>query len=229
MKLPIRFVAVALVLSLAAPALVRAETEYDFAKALMDRSEPSFGTDDLVERLIARLEEAPNGALDAKLIKATLMRRQAAAATAERRPALLSDAQALFKEVAATPNTALAETAKHELETLGKELRHAQFQAIGKSDPAKAKDLRAQAAADLEKDAAVLKARADDANPKFLAAVKKLEQDQTAHESAQGYRPPRELIADVDKYYDEWTINDCVGKLFFSDYGAAAGSRRKSV
>src|SRR5689334_22244986 len=54
-----------------------AEQDYEFAKRLMEEDEPSFGTDDLVQRLIVKLEGAPGTMIDAKLIKATVKRRQA--------------------------------------------------------------------------------------------------------------------------------------------------------
>ncbi len=66
---------VVLAVSLAALARpARAESDYEYAKQLMDLNSPSFSTEDLVERLAARLDEAPAATtkMEAKLIKAAL-------------------------------------------------------------------------------------------------------------------------------------------------------------
>src|SRR5256885_6139583 len=88
---------------LLAPA-VRAEADYEYAKQLMELSSASFSTDDLVERLAARLEEsqAPVVKMEAKLIRATLLQRQARELPPEKRVEKLKQASDYYKELAAS-------------------------------------------------------------------------------------------------------------------------------
>src|SRR5690348_8685974 len=78
-----------------------AELDYEFAKALMERDEPSFNTDDLVEHLVNQLDQKADSKMDAKLIKATLRMRQALAASIEKRKSLLDEAEGLYREIIA--------------------------------------------------------------------------------------------------------------------------------
>lgn len=89
----------------------RAELDYEFAKGLLDwQDNNNFHSTDLVERLIAKLAKSPNKdqQLEAKLILAKLKRRQAESASAEKRNALLTEADNLYKEF-------LKDGAKHRL------------------------------------------------------------------------------------------------------------------
>src|SRR5437879_1499192 len=84
-----------------AAAPVRAEQDYEYAKSLIEHDEPSFGTDDLVERFIAKLLESPATEAEGKLIKATYLRRQGASASAEKKNKFLVEADKLYKDVVA--------------------------------------------------------------------------------------------------------------------------------
>src|SRR5260221_14009753 len=79
-----------------ASAPVFAESEYEYAKMLMDRNVGSFSTEDLIERFVTQLAKDPATQTDAKLIQATFRCHQADKATLDKRLKLLGDAQKLF-------------------------------------------------------------------------------------------------------------------------------------
>src|SRR5207249_2582209 len=94
------FVFTLVAVALAWPALSRAESDFEFGESLLNRRNiPSgFGTDDLIERLIGKLDTDPAKKWDGQLLKAEFKRRQAVGASAEKRQKLLDEADAIYKD-----------------------------------------------------------------------------------------------------------------------------------
>jgi len=127
----------------------RAEADYEFAKLLIS-SEQSFNTDDLVEHLIAQLDQNPATKSEGRLIKATLRRKQAGPASPEKGTALLDEAQSLYQEVIKDKKFRLLATAEKEYATIDSDkIRRQKLLAeeVRKTDPERAKKILAQAAA----------------------------------------------------------------------------------
>ena len=188
-----------------------AESDYEFVKGLMEKNSPSFGTEDLVERVIAQLEASPATQLEGVLAKAAYRRRQAEGCSTEKRKALLEEADNLYKEF-------MAKGTKHRLfglferesATLVNDMLKSQVRAareLSKTDPAKAKAVYLEAAATVEKIASGQKAVADAALPKFLEVFKRKEAVEKADET--GEKPlPRDLVLALDKTFNEWIHAD---------------------
>jgi hypothetical protein len=189
---------------------VRAELDFEYAKALMERDD--FPTDDLVERLIAKLLDNPATQVEAKLIKATYLRRQSATASAEKRNKLLNDANDLYKDVLASDKKfRLYSTAERDAASMTSELIKSQIELAG-NDKVKARELRAQAAANMETLANQHKALIDVAEPKFKAEFTKYQEYVKAHtDQESGEVKPAYPGAQMDalmKSFDEWIISD---------------------
>ena len=170
----------------AAPA--RAELDFEYAKALIEHDEPSFGTDDLIERFVAKLLDSPATEAEGKLIKATFLRRQAAAASAEKKNKLLVEADKLYKDIVAGDkkyrNYAIAE---RESAGMTSELIKSQIDLAG-DDKDKARQLRSEAAAGMEKIASGHKATMEASEPKFkdqYTKYQKYVKDHTNQESGE--------------------------------------------
>src|SRR5882724_911907 len=150
----------------------RAEAEYEYAKRLIQEiNTPSFSTDDLVERMAARLEEAPGTKLESKLIRATLLRRQAADAPPEKRIEKLKAASDLYKEIVSNEAKAkfrLISIAEKDSDTIQMEILHATL-ASAKGNPEKEKSLRAEAGTIYDKKAGQFKDTAEKIYPEFKA------------------------------------------------------------
>ena len=169
MRRPFPWVRVLAAVLLAAVSLpARAELDYEFAKLLMEHGEQSFETDDLVEHLATQLERAPATKMEARLIKATLERKQAATAgvSLDKRGKLLDDAETLFKEVAAAKGYRLRGVAEKELSTIPSAratilMKNAQEKE--KTNPAEADKIRHEAISTIGKIADKHKAEAQTA------------------------------------------------------------------
>ncbi|MGD0089403.1 MAG: hypothetical protein ABSE73_05735 [Planctomycetota bacterium] len=201
---------------LAAVALpVRAEMDYEFAKMLMDDSNPSFETDDLVEHLVAQLEgsQVPGIKTEAKLIKATLMRRQSKSASLDKSKRLLNDSDALFKEVAAEKGYRLQSVAEKELGTLNSEIAFKTIknaQELEKTDPIAGRKMRDEAVAAVGKIADGYKAEADALRLKFEEVYKKYKiwQDKENH-GGTGDKPiPKDMLDKLMSTFNPWLAAD---------------------
>ncbi|MCY3021058.1 MAG: hypothetical protein NTW87_18750 [Planctomycetota bacterium] len=182
-----------------------AELDYEFAKALLEREQYSFKTCDMVERLVAQLEQSSATLTDSKLIKATLRRRQAAAASAERAVKLLEEASALYAEILAGSRTfRLYSVAEQESAPLARELLHARLRIIA-DRPDLAPRLRAEAAAAMEATAKTHAAAAAMAYPAFKPWYEKF----IKHKERFPDKPvPREIFDPLRKTFDAWIVAD---------------------
>ena len=187
---------------------LRAESEYEYAKQLIDINSPSFSTDDMVERLATRLDESASATskLESKLIKAFWKRRKAVDATVEKRAALLKEASDLYKEVAAGDKKfRLYDTAVKDSDAISMDIIKSQIDSAT-SNPAEAKKYRAEAGALFDKKAVVFKEEAEKAFPEFQAALTKLTiWTKTAPE---GKAPPEAIIVPLDRAFYAWNIPD---------------------
>lgn len=189
-----------------------AELDYEFAKGLMDRHSTTFESNELVERLIVKLQASPDTKLDALLIKAALRRKQAENASIEKRKALLDEAEALYKEFQAGGAThRLANLAETEASNLRSDMVKSQIAAakdIEKTDPAKAKSIRAEAGQTMEKIAEGYKPALDAAAPKFkesFDAYKKWNEKN----NPEGDKPiPGDVLKPLDKAFTAWIVAD---------------------
>ena len=194
----------------AAPAC--AEQDFEYAKALIEHDEPSFGTDDLVERFIAKLLEAPTSEAEGKLIKATYLRRQAGNASAEKKNKLLVEADKLYKDIVAGDkkyrNYGIAE---RESTAMTSELIKSQIELAG-NDKVKARELRSQAAANMETIASGHKVTTDANEPKFkdaYAKYQKFVKDMTDPESGELKKQyPSNEMDGLMKSFDDWIVAD---------------------
>ncbi|HYG78601.1 MAG TPA: hypothetical protein VEK08_26615 [Planctomycetota bacterium] len=204
-----------LVLALATTAFsARAELDYEFAKALIERDEPSFKTDDLVEHLVSQLEARTdaNSKLEGKLIKATLKTRQALTASADKRKNLLDDAEVLYREIlAGDKKFKHYEVAEKEASTIDSKRATAILKAAqekDKSNPAEARKLRQEAAATMEKIAAGYKTIADGKFEKFKPAFEKYKV-WNEKENTTGDKPiPPDILKPLAATFDDWLISD---------------------
>ncbi|MBI3830859.1 MAG: hypothetical protein HY291_15170 [Planctomycetes bacterium] len=194
----------------AAPA--RAELDFEFAKGLMEKNTATFPTDELVERLIVKLEANPDTKLDAVLIKATLRRHQSEKASIEKRKALLDEADALYKDFLANgAKHRLFATAETENSSLRSDMVKSQISAareIAEKDPAKAKSIRAEAAQTMEKIAADYKTVLDAALPKFKEAYDNFKKWNDKNNPEGDKAPPKELLVPLDKNFSAWIVAD---------------------
>jgi hypothetical protein len=99
----------------------RAEMDYEFARALLDRSEADFETHDIVARLAEQLDANPATKTEGKHVRAILRRRHAAGASIEKQKALLDEAHALYGEVLADARYRHLALAAREADDLGVE------------------------------------------------------------------------------------------------------------
>ena len=122
------------ILSLCFVPPARAELDYEFAKALLERDQTGFTTTDLVERLAQQLEQNPATQTEARLIKAALKRRLAATAGAELCVQYLDEASALYKEILAGPRSfRLYAVAEQDSAAMTREVLYAKL-ALAKKD-----------------------------------------------------------------------------------------------
>ncbi|HYF49480.1 MAG TPA: hypothetical protein VEJ63_08745, partial [Planctomycetota bacterium] len=194
------------------PSSARAEMDFEYAKALLERNEPSFQTDDLIQRLVAKLESNAATAVDAKLIMATVKRKQAETASAEKRTTLLNEADALYKDILNEKNHRLYAIAEKDAGTIVNDRISATLKAAKELDgkePAKARQMRADAAAQMEKIAAPYKATVDTAEPEFkkhFEAFSKWKEKNDPHD--EGKPIPRDIEEPLGKSFDTWIIAD---------------------
>ncbi|HEY3321755.1 MAG TPA: hypothetical protein VGP72_14890 [Planctomycetota bacterium] len=191
---------------------VRAERDYEFAVALMDRDEPSFPTDDLVEHLAAQLEQKPETKMDAKLIRATLRMRQARDASVEKRKTLLDEAEALYREILTGPKTYKHyDIAERESATINSKRVAAMIksaQQLDKTNPAAAKKLRQEAAETRSKIAAGHKAESDKNYGPFKDVYAKYKK-WNEKENATGEKPiPPDLLKPLATTFDAWWLSE---------------------
>lgn len=198
--------AAALIVSSAA----RAESDYEFARTLMDMKGGSFSTDDLVERLAAKLDESPATKPEATLIRAALKRQQAGDATPDKRVAKLKEAGELYKDVVAGDKKfRLYETAKKDSDSIRKETIMALIE-NSKGNPAEAKKYRTEAAAMFGKEADEFKAEAESWHPKFEAAFKAYTEAKNKLDpnGDNGRMPGPEIMRPLETTFDNWIIAD---------------------
>jgi hypothetical protein len=190
----------------------QAEMDYEFVKALIERHEPSFPTDDLVVRQIALMEADTLSKTDAKLALATYRRKQAESASPETRTKLLNEADQLYKDI-------LAGDKKHRLYAIAEKdagtIVNARIKAtiraakdLEKSDPAKAREMRSAAAKQMADIAATHKAEADTKIGPFNEMFKKYK-DWNEKSNPEGDKPiPRDIMEGLDKTFDPWVVAD---------------------
>ena len=188
----------------------RAEMDYEFARMLIERDEPSFSTGDLVERLIINLEQNPASKIDGKLARATWKRRQSEIASPAKRKGLLDEAEALYKEIMADPKHRLFSAAEKDASTIINDRIKATKKAakdLDKTDAAMARSMRADAAEQMQKIASTHKAATEAALPPFMELHKKYKEWSDKNDS-ETKQPPRDLIEPLEKKFDEWIIAD---------------------
>ena len=147
----------------------RAESEFEYGCALIERSAPDFSTQDLVERLIAKLDANAGAAAhtDATLLKAILKRRLAQNASIAARATLLAEAEKLYAEVLAGPRTYANYTfAERDEATLDFDCVKA-LKKGATEDPAQSAKLMSEAAAVMAKVAQKYRAQSDALYPEF--------------------------------------------------------------
>ncbi|MCZ7647105.1 MAG: hypothetical protein M5U26_17920 [Planctomycetota bacterium] len=187
----------------------RAELDYEFAKGLLDwQDNNNFHSTDLVERLIAKLAKSPNKdqQLEAKLILAKLKRRQAESASAEKRNALLTEADNLYKEF-------LKDGAKHRLAkecdaeqaTIQKDYALALIKAA-QENPALNKENRAKAVDIYKKIADLMEADKAQFREPLKKALADLDKWQNDNPDAENLPP--HLIAPAQKALEGFVIRD---------------------
>jgi hypothetical protein len=208
MKRTMSLAAVVVLLGIGA---ARAEMDYEFGKALIDRSEPSFDTEDLVLHLVSQLEKSATGKMDAKLIKATLCRKQAPKASVEKRTDLLNQAESLYREIlAGDKKYAHYAVAEKEAATINMARGMALIGAaeeLEKTNPKEARRMRDEAVATLGKIAEGHKKDADALRPAFDAVYKKYQDWQKAQRNPEA-QIPRELLAELMKSFNAWLVAD---------------------
>ena len=188
----------------------RAESDFEYAKLLMDLSIP---TDDLVQRQIARLDESasPTGKLEAKMVKAAFKRRKAQEATVEKRGALLKEASELYKDVVASNDKKfrLYETAVKDSDTVNMDILTSNLD-NAKSNPAEAKKYRAEAGAMFDKKAMAYKEEAEKAYPEFQAALKRFNEEMKRlnPKGDEGKVPGPAFLDPLDKAFYAWNVPD---------------------
>ncbi len=206
------YVAVALAFSLGGVPSAHAELDYEFAKALIERDQPSFSTDDLVERLVAQLDANPATKTDAKLIKATYKRRKANNfSDPVKALELLQEAETLYKEVtAAGPTYRLSAIAEKDSSSMGNEILQVRRNAV-KNNPAELKKLSAEIAASYEKLANERKTAAEATYVKFkevFARYQKFNEENGKLDEAKRKKMPDDLNKEIQKSFDEWVTAD---------------------
>src|SRR5579862_9059705 len=100
----------------------RAELDYEYAEELMRANTSSFGTEDLIERLITKLMDKPETQTEGKYIKASFRRGQAKSASAKKRYDNLVEAESLYKDVVADKKFRLAANAVKDADSMTKDL-----------------------------------------------------------------------------------------------------------
>ncbi|HLX65117.1 MAG TPA: hypothetical protein VKX17_27860 [Planctomycetota bacterium] len=196
----------------------RAESDYEYAKMLIqDINSASFSTDDLVERMAARLAESPNPQtkLESKLIQATLLRRQAADAPADKRVEKLKQANVIYKDIVSLPadekkKFRLIGIAEKDAEAIESDILRA-GRLAAKGNPELEKKLSAEAGAIFEKRAAQFKDAADKLEPEFKAAFDRFNKEKTRLNPPDGigdHVPGREILEPLDRLFDAWITAD---------------------
>ena len=187
----------------------RAEAEYEYARALIERDDPAFRTTDLVEHLIKQLEAIPGSRSDAKLIHAELDRHEARQASVARRATLLSDADKLYAELLAGPKTyAHYAVAEREAGLLNMETARA-LRKSAEEEPARRDEYLRNAAALFAKIAAGHKAESERQQPAFDAAYRAITKwIDTNDPDAEGKAVPAPLLTAYGKAFDAWIDPD---------------------
>jgi len=209
---PCRLLPLLLCIGIACISQARAEMDYEYGKALIERNAPGFPTDDLVERLIVKLEAGSESKLEAMLIKASLRRKQAERASVEKRKELLDQAEALYREFQATgAKHRLSTVAESESSSLRGDMVKAQISAakeLAQKDPKKAAAVRLEAAQTMEKIAEQYKTAMEAAQPKFKAAFEAFKKWSEKENPEGEKQPPRDLLVPLDKTFTEWIVAD---------------------
>jgi hypothetical protein len=204
----------ALLFLLLGSAGLRAEQEYEFGKALIDRNSPSFSTEDLVERLLAKLGAKPETQGDALMLKAYQCKRQARSGSAEKRQKLLDQVDGIYKEFTTKfPQHRLRTLAETEWASMGGERVKALLAAADETEKegkaAEAAKLRNQAATVSGKIADQHKAAADAVYPKFVTAYAAYKKWMDVNGSKDPMPPiPGEILKPIDKNFDDWVVSD---------------------
>ncbi len=188
---------------------VRAEADYEYAKSLLEREDPTFRTVDLVKHLIAQLEADPRTVSEANLIHALLDRHEARTATVGTRAKFLADAEKQYAKILTGPKTfAHYALAEREAGTLDYECARA-LKKSATEEPANAAQYQREAAALFAKIAEKYKAAADKAYPPFDRAC--LEIDawiQKNDPDMEGKAVPPALLAAAEKTFETWLDPD---------------------
>ena len=198
-------------LALGLSGAVKAEQDFEYAKLLMARGD--FSTDDLIERFIVQLDQNAASKMDSKLIKATFKRRQAEKASLEKRTVLLEDAERLYHEIlGGDPKYKYFSMAQKEAESITAQKAMTMIKTaheLDKSNPAKARTLRADAVTTIDKVASRYKTDADEAYPTFKDLYTKMEKWRTDNDKkAEGKQPPKEILDPLNKAFDKWILAD---------------------
>ncbi|MBI3830333.1 MAG: hypothetical protein HY291_12505 [Planctomycetes bacterium] len=204
--------------------------EYQLAIDLLSRQGPRFQAEDLVERIAVKLEASGSVVtrLEAKLVRAALLRSKARAAGDEKRGDLLSQARKLYTEfLAEGPNHPLAGLCRTEAAGMEREVARALLAAAEK-DPAKAAEKRKEAAEILAKIAADAKAEAERLRPALAEAFRKYDAYVEQHPDA---RVPQELIAACRRALAAFVPADkkqVLARMEEAEAYAAADAQRKA-
>jgi hypothetical protein len=190
-----------------------AELDYEFGKLLMEQDNPSFPTEDLIQRLCARLSENPATKPEGQLIMATLKKQHSEKATTEKRKALLDEVEKLYSEILAGDKKfrhyAVAEAEKKNLSNVLIMARRKAADELRATDPQKAKQMCAEAAAEMAQIAAKHKEIVEKAKPLFDEAYKKYTTWVEKNDPMAEGRPiPPDVLAPLEKTFDAWIIAD---------------------
>ncbi|MFH0938074.1 MAG: hypothetical protein V1899_02150 [Planctomycetota bacterium] len=204
-------VAALLFFGFAAPSY--AELDYEFAKLMLERDEPSFSTEDLIQRLVVKLEANPANKSEAMLIKATVKRRQANAAAAEKADKLLKEVEYIYKEILA---------GDHKFKHLSvvnseiKSLRSSRIKAaraaaneLRSSDPNKARTVCHDLAVQMETIAAERKVVVDKTEAAFKPLYENFLKWKAKNDPDDEGKPiPSEILGTLSKSFDAWINAD---------------------
>jgi len=188
---------------------VRAEADYEYARALLDREDPSFQTVDLVKHLIAQLEANPRTLSEAKLIHAALDRHEARKASVGMRATLLAEAEKLYGEILAGPNTfAHYSIAQRDAGTLDFDAAKA-LKKSALEEPANAAQYSRDAGALFAKLVQKYKTDAEKAYPAFEKAVQEIDNWTAKNDpDSEGKPIPAALVAAANKAFEAWIDPD---------------------
>lgn len=212
LKFPLFCQAAALVAGAFFAPPARAELDYEFAKALIERDEPSFDTDDLVEHLVSQLDQKAESKMDAKLIKATLRVRQALTASVEKRKNLLDEAETLYRDIlAGDKKYKHYDVAEKEAATINSKRATTMIRAaqeLEKTNPAEARKMRQEAVATMEKIAAGAKGIADEKFAKLKPNYDKYKEWNEKVNTTGDKAIPPEILKPLGMTFDDWLLAD---------------------